>query len=73
MGLVERLPYRGLHHSKGRYLLARFHEIFQVCFLIQVPKSPFEYTIEISPPTEAPIKSYLYHSVPDMFGSINNR
>ena len=31
----------------------------------QVPRSFFEYTVEISPPTEAYIKSFLYHKIPD--------
>ena len=28
-------------------------------------KSLFEYTVEINPPTEAPIKSFFYHTIPD--------
>ena len=28
-------------------------------------KSPLEYTVEINPPTEAPLKSYLYHDIRD--------
>lgn len=32
----------------------------------KVSRSPFEYTVEINPPTEAPVKSYLYHTVPDL-------
>ena len=31
----------------------------------RVPRSFFEYTVEISPPTEASIKSFLHHKIPD--------
>ena len=29
-------------------------------------RSLFEYTVDISPCTEAPVKSFLYHSVPEI-------
>ena len=31
----------------------------------KVKRSLFEYTVEINPPTEAPIKSFFYHTIPD--------
>ena len=31
-----------------------------------LPKLPLEYTVEINPPTEAPLKSYLYYEIPEM-------
>ena len=37
----------------------------------RVRRSLFEYTVEISPPTEAPIKSFFYHTIPD-FGKFSN-
>ena len=30
----------------------------------KVRKKPLEYTVEINPPSEAPIKSFLYHDIP---------
>ena len=35
------------------------------------PRALLEYTVEINPPTEAPLKSHLYHDVPD-FAGVNN-
>jgi hypothetical protein len=37
----------------------------------KVSKSLLEYTVEINPPTEASVKSYLYHDVPDLRGVIS--
>ena len=39
---------------------AEYAEYMNKC----VPRSFFEYTVEISPPTEASIKSFLYHKIP---------
>ena len=33
---------------------------------------PFEYTVEINPPTEAPLKNFLYHDIPDYAGMPGN-
>ena len=50
---------------------------FQICVqnsktvdtLSQVrPRALLEYTVEIDPPTEAPLKSHLYHDIPDFAG-----
>ena len=35
------------------------------------PRALLEYTVEINPPTEAPLKSHLYHDIPDFTG-VNN-
>ena len=35
------------------------------------PRALLEYTVEINPPTEAPLKSHLYHDIPD-FAGVNN-
>ena len=36
-----------------------------VCSLSFFRKSVLEYTVDINPSTEAPVKSVLYHNVPD--------
>ena len=35
------------------------------------PRALLEYTVEINPPTEAPLKSHLYHDIPDFAGVAN--
>ena len=38
-------------------------------FMSQVrPRALLEYTVQIDPPTEAPLKSHLYHDIPDFAG-----
>jgi len=36
-------------------------------------KDILEYTVEISPPTEAPIKNFLYHDIPDFGGAYETK
>lgn len=36
-------------------------------------KDILEYTVEISPPTEAPLKNFLYHDIPDFGGAYETK
>ena len=36
-------------------------------------KDPLEYTVEISPVTEAPLKNFLYHDIPDFGGAYETK
>ena len=39
----------------------------------KLPKCIIEYTVEISPPTEAPLKNFLYHDIPDFGGAYETK
>jgi len=69
---MEQIPNKKIKDEIPKSVIVLWSDAPMAKFMSSVrPRALLEYTVEINPPTEAPLKSHLYHDIPDFTG-VNN-